>query len=150
MAGLLTASSFKRELITPPLRNPITQDTIKTPEFKCSKKPVQFEASPEKKEGIAKGYFSEQMKKTFSFTSTPEPEKYSFTKKMLCPEPYEILRYSSSKKRSECTPPPRNPITQEEVPNTPPKIRSKITESSIFKPPPRQKSSKLSGLKRGL
>ena len=149
MAALLTASSSRREPINPPKRNPITQQELEVPEFKSSKKPqVRFEPSPEKKEGIARAVFSEQMKRSFSLAYS-EPEQYSFTKKMLCPEPYEIVQYSTSRRKADCTPPPRNPITQDNIPNTPPKVRGKMTESTIFNTEPKKKNSML-GYKQGL
>ena len=64
--------------------------------------------------------------------SYTEPEQVTFTKKMICPEPYDLV-VNPICKRAEFTPAPRNPIIQEEVLLTPPKIRNKMTESSIFK-----------------
>lgn len=132
MDSLLTSSYSKRAPITPPRRNPILQNEIIVPEIRSSKKPVrELEPSPEKKVGIGKGEFSEQGRRSFSL-AYDEPEKTTFTKKMLCPEPYNVITHSMSK-RAVFTPTPRNPIIQEEIPFTPPKVRPKMTQSSIFK-----------------
>lgn len=126
------AASYSRTLpVTPPRRNPITQAEISTPEFKRSKKsPPRPEASPSKTEGIARATFSDKGWRSFSLSySTPEP--YSPMKKIISPAPSEPIHGSTLKRKSEYTPSRRNPIIQEEIQLTPPKIRSKITEGSL-------------------
>ena len=133
MATLLTVSYERRTPITPPRRNPITQTDVQTPEPKRPKKSsVRAMASPIKAEGIALGAFSEQGRRSFSLAYA-DPEPYMFSKKMCSPGETEPTRHSTLRKKAEFEPVFRNPIIQEEVQITPPKVRGKITKSSIFK-----------------
>ena len=133
MASLLTVGNSRRELITPPKRNPITLDGVSTPDFKNSKKaPTELPFSSDKKEGIKKGEFSEQGRRSFSL-AYENPEPLSISKKIVSPAPYEIKSFSHSKRKALCTPTSRNPIIEGEIAITPIKVRSKITESSVFK-----------------
>ena len=140
-------STARKSLFAPPNRNPITQVEIQVPSFKSSKKaPAEIQPSPERKVGIGMSQFSEQGRRSFSL-AYDEPEPVTFTKKMLCPEPYNLV-VSTACKRAEFTPTPRNPIIQEETLLTPPKIRNKMTESSIFKTEPRR-NNKIQTVKLG-
>lgn len=131
MEGVQHQSFTRRLPITPPKRNPITQEGVTTPKFnKPYKSPQKFEESPQKGQGIARALFSDHSRRSFSLAySTPEP--YIPSKRMNTPVPSEPVLYPTSKKRSEFTPTRRDPIMQDSIEITPPKVRPKITESSI-------------------
>jgi hypothetical protein len=147
MSSLLNLSESRRSPITPPRRNPITLDGVQTPEFKKTKKPpIDIPSSPDKKEGIAKAEFSEKGRRSFSL-AYEDPEPITKSKKIISPPAYQLVSGTVSRKKADCTPKPRNPIIQEEILYSPPKIRHKITESSVFKSETKQTISKIIGFK---
>ncbi|OMJ71061.1 hypothetical protein SteCoe_30817 [Stentor coeruleus] len=135
---------------TPSKRNPITQEEIQISDFKKPyKSPPKYEDSPKKNEGISRAPFSAYTFKSFTLADTPL-EPYKPYKKMNSSGPYEPYHNQLSKNKGEFTPIQRDPIIQEQVDITPPKIRHKVTQSSVTFSYEKQKSEKNIGTKPGL
>lgn len=135
---------------TPSNRNPITQEGVQIPDFKKSyKSPPKYEDSPTKTQGISRALFSNHTFRSFSLADTPL-EPYRPNKRMNSPGPTEPHHNLTSKKKAEFTPSKRDPIIQEEVDITPPKVRHKITQSTVTFSNENQKSQKIIRPNQGL
>ena len=115
--------------IKPQSRNPITQADIEPPKTSKHRSPDFIFATP-KPQGIAMGTFASQSKKSDIFGASDESAKAS--RKYIPHSSSEDYIPTVSLKKSEYQPPARNPITQDNIPNYAPVIRTKCSESTAF------------------
>ena len=115
--------------IKPQLRNPITQENVEDPVFSRKKRPEMLYADP-KHEGIAMGEFATKSKQSDIF-GVPEND-FKASRKYISHSNSGDYIPTVSLKKSECQPPMRNPITQDSIDCSHPRVRTKISESTAF------------------
>jgi hypothetical protein len=113
----------------PQSRNPITQDDVEISESKPRKNAPVIARVPGS-QGIAMGTFAEKSKRSDIFGDPEESNKAS--RKYIPHSSSETYIQPMSLKKSDYQPPPRNPITQDTIENSNPRVRTKISESSAF------------------
>ena len=122
-----------KQSIKPVSRNPITQEDVEVPTNSKKINPLANSAFPSaevKNQGIRMGEVAQKSKNSRIF-EVPEADNKP-SRRYIPHSASEVYIPTVSLKKSVYAPANRNPITQDEIPLNDTKVRTKISESSVF------------------